>query len=386
MKILFVIDQLDCGGAEQQLITLCKGLKRFGHEPHVITIYERNNLRGELDAIQVPVQVAAKYGWLDLTVVWRLKRLIDKATPDLVHAYLSGACTLTPMTKWIGATAPILQSERNIEVWRRGVRLCLDKFVRRRVVGITCNAHIIKERLVEVEGVPSEKIVVIHNGLGIDRCSRPSKAAIDLARRHIGAPEGATIVICVANLNWRKSHDILIRAFFEARKRLGNLFLLLIGSGELEIQVRKLIDELRISGSSRLITDCTNPLPFLCASNIAILTSIVEGCSNALLEAMAMGLPIIASDAGGNSELVAHGQGGYLCPIGDVDCFANTLIRLAAEPKQWISMGQYNVRQVTEKFSMDIMIARTIELYESILGSNMSHFPPLLHQAVRVRS
>src|SRR5262245_23156667 len=86
MRILFVINQLSCGGAEQQLIALCEGLKNRGHQPEVISIYNRLELRSRLDTIQVPIIVAHKRSRLDLTVVWQLRRLIKKINPDLVHA------------------------------------------------------------------------------------------------------------------------------------------------------------------------------------------------------------------------------------------------------------------------------------------------------------
>ena len=114
MRVAYVIDQLDCGGAEQQLVTLCRGLKRRGHDVHVITIHERMELRNDLDAVDIPVAVAHKYGAYDLSTVWRLRGLIGKIDPHVVHAYLPTASLLTPLSRWIGVTAPVLQSERGM--------------------------------------------------------------------------------------------------------------------------------------------------------------------------------------------------------------------------------------------------------------------------------
>ena len=364
MKIVFVIDQLDCGGAEQQLVTLCQGLATRAHDVHVITIHEGLELRGKLDAARIPISIAHKYHKFDLTTAWRLRRLITGINPDLVHAYLPGASFLTPLA---GVKVPVLLSERGINDWRSRVRVRADNLARRNVVHITCNAEAVKKHLIEVEQVAAEKISVIYNGLQVDRRKRPDNGAIDAARRQVGAPQDAVIVSCVANFSAVKQHSTLLRAMVEAKRQVGNLFLVLIGRGKLEPEIRRQIDDLGLRESCRLITDCANPLPFLCASRVAILTSLLEGCSNALLEAMAMGLPVVASNTGGTPELVTHGRGGYLCPVGEVGSFAKALVRLASEPHTANRMGQYNCQRVDERFTDEVLVTRSLSLYESIL-------------------
>ena len=369
MKIAYVIDQLDRGGAEQQLVTLATGLHARGHDVHVITIYNRAQLRDELTSTGVPLSVAGKRGKFDLTTVWRLRRLIESIGPNLVHAYLPAASLLTPLTRWLGVKVPVLQSERNINDWRTGVRLGADMWARRYVDHITCNAEVIKTHLVRVERVPPEKITVIYNGLRGERRTRPADSNITTAADRISAPPGARIVVCVANFNERKDHGVLLEAFAKARAAHPNLFLLLIGTGSLEQDVRARIEQLKLSAACRILTDVTNPLPFLCASQIAVLTSRIEGCSNALLEAMAMSLPIVASDAGGNPEVVEDGPGGIVCRVGDTEAFATALGRLVSDPQLSRSMGAFNARRIAAHFTDDRMIELTLALYDRLLTS-----------------
>jgi glycosyltransferase involved in cell wall biosynthesis len=176
------------------------------------------------------------------------------------------------------------------------------------------------------------------------------------------------VVICLANFVAEKQHPTLLRAFAQAKKQVNHLFLLLVGKGELERDVRKLLEQLKLGDSSRIVNDCSNPLPLLCASDAAILTSVIEGCSNALLEAMAMGLPIVASNAGGNSELVRHGRGGIICPVDDVRAFTDAVVCLARDPLLSHRMGLYNIDRVRQEFTDDIMVERTVALYERILS------------------
>ena len=299
MNIVLVADQLDIGGAEQQVVTLAKGLHKRRHDVSVVSIFDRLELRPELDAVGVPVAVAGRRSKYDFSTVLRLRRLLTEIKPDLVHAYLPAASVFVPMTRWLGIKVPIVLSERDVNSWRVGVRLRVEQFIRRSAAHVTCNAEAIKRHLVDVERVRPEKITVIYNGLRDERLHRPPADAIMAARERIGAPADATIVVCVANLSEKKRHDVLLSAFREARAAHPRLFLVMIGRGRLEEPIRQLIREHDLENSSRIITDCSNPLAYLCAAHIKALTSDVEGCSNALLEAMAMGLPQSSLPRGG---------------------------------------------------------------------------------------
>lgn len=373
MKIAFVIDQLDCGGAEQQLVTLSIGLHRRGHAVHVVSIYDRAELRGDLQSAGVPITVAHKHGRFDLTTVWRLREIIGKFDPDLIHAYLPAASLLTPMTRWLGVRAPILLSERNLNEWRSALRVACDNIVRRHAAHITCNAAAIKQYLIDVERVAPDTISVIYNGLRPERRTRPDEATVAAARRQIDAPPDAIVVTCVANLHEAKQHATLVNAFSMARARAHHLFLVVVGRGPLESAIRTQIAALGLDNSCRIVTDCTNPCAILSASHMAVLTSRVEGCSNAVLEAMAMGLPIVGSDGGGNRELIAHELGGYLCPVGDVHGFADAMARLALQPELAVAMGRYNTRIIHERFSDDVMVAENLALYQRVLSPAVVH-------------
>jgi glycosyltransferase involved in cell wall biosynthesis len=373
MKVVLVADQLACGGAEQQVVTLARGLHRRRHQVHVVSIFDQTELRPELDAAGVPITVAGRHGKYDFTTVLRLRRLLAQINPDLVHAYLPAASFFVPMTRWLGIKAPILQSERGVNSWRGGVRLQCDRFVRRSAVHLTCNAEAIKRYLVEAEGVDAEKITVIYNGLRGERLLRPGADAIADARDRMGAPLDATIVVCVANLTVQKRHDVLLSAFRDAHVRNPRLFLVLIGRGPLDEPIRQTIRDYGLDNASRMFRDCSNPAAYLCASHIKTLTSDLEGCSNAILEAMAMALPAVVTDAGGNRELIIDARGGHVCPVGDHSAIAESMLRLAAEPDAARRMGEYNLQRVRESFTDDVMVTRNLTLYERLAATSAPH-------------
>jgi glycosyltransferase involved in cell wall biosynthesis len=373
MNILFVINQLTCGGAEQQMVTLCEGLRKRDHQITVLSIYDRLELRDRLDRVHVPVTVVKKYSKVDVSVVWRLRQMITRTNPDIVHTYLPASGLFTGMTRWLGVNTPVLQSERSVNNWRSPSRVRLDNLVRRRIANIVCNAEAIRSHLIAAERVDANKITLIYNGLAPERYTRPDEATIASAREQIKAPAGSFIVIAVANFVSEKQHHVMLEAFAQAKKQVDTLFLVLVGKGELERDVRRQIARLELTHSSQLICDCTNPIPFLCASQVGFLTSNIEGCSNALIEAMAMGLPIVVTDAGGNSELVKHREGGIVCRVGDVEALASGLVRLAQDPSLAEAMARYNVTRVQQEFTDDVMVERTLALYRQVLSGRAQH-------------
>jgi glycosyltransferase involved in cell wall biosynthesis len=160
-----------------------------------------------------------------------------------------------------------------------------------------------------------------------------------------------------------------LEAFARARKEVPELFLVLVGQGPLEQEVRRGIRQRGLNTASRIITDCLDPLPLLCASDVATLTSSLEGCSNALMEAMAMGLPIVASEAGGNGELVVDGEGGFVCRVGEVSAFAKALVELAKDPLLRRRMGLYNLHR-SKRFTDDVMVEETLRVYGRVLNGS----------------
>jgi glycosyltransferase involved in cell wall biosynthesis len=366
MRVLFVINQLESGGAEQQLVALCEGLIGRGHETTVVSIYDRLDLRHRLDAVGVPISVVGKSWKGDVSVVWRLRRLIRAAGPDIIHAYLPAACLLTGLTKWLGVRAPVIQSERNINDWRSWSRIRLENLVRRRVAAVVCNAEAVRQYLVHGEGVPVVKTTVIYNGLVLARRTRPGPAAVEAAGRDIGAPPGARIAVCVANFLPDKRHDVLLEAVRRARLAEPSLFLVLVGQGAGEAEVRHAIARLGLTEACVVFTDRLDPLPLLSAAHMAVLASAREGLPNALMEAMAMGLPIVASNAGGNRELVVHERGGFVCRPGDVSAFAAALVRLARDPGLAEAMGRFNRARIAS-FTDDRMVEETLRLYDRVL-------------------
>jgi glycosyltransferase involved in cell wall biosynthesis len=210
-------------------------------------------------------------------------------------------------------------------------------------------------------GVPPERIVHIPNGVDTDK----AEPKTDYALGH------QITVTFMGRLHAQKGLDVLLLAFQQVREELPQFSwrLRLIGAGERRAQLEAMARQLAIDGAVEFLGQVDDPWPFLSQSDIFVLPSRSEGMSNALLEAMACALPCIATDIGGNNEVIAHlGNGLLVQPDGHED-LASALALLATDRKLRERLGQEALRTVGEGYSLDSVANRYIALYTSLLQS-----------------
>ena len=210
-------------------------------------------------------------------------------------------------------------------------------------------------------GVPPERIVHIPNGVDADQ----AEPKTDYALRH------QLTVTFMGRLHAQKGLDVLLLAFQQVRQELPQFSwrLRLIGAGERRAQLEAMAHRLAIGGAVEFLGQVDDPWPFLSQSDIFVLPSRSEGMSNALLEAMACGLPCIATDIGGNNEVIAHLGNGLLVQPDGCEDLASALALLATDRKLRETLGQEALRTVEEKYSLDSVANRYIALYTNLLQS-----------------
>jgi glycosyltransferase involved in cell wall biosynthesis len=367
MRVLFVVNEHDAGEAGGQLATLCEGLAHRGVELVVASVQDRVGARQRLDDAGARIVPLHGRGGFDLAVLHRLRRLVAEERPDLVHAFLPDACLYAGLTRWLGAAPPVVQSVRSLDASRAPLRLALDNLVSLRVAAITCSAETIRRQVVVAERAPAARVVVIPDGLSSAQRTRPADDAIEAARRSIAPPPGAFVLTRLANADAGGGHAVLLGAFAKALARRSDLVLVLAGCGAGEAEVRRAAAASGVAHAVRFPASAGEPSALLCASDAAILVSDAPGSATALLEAMAMRLPVVAPDAGALPELVERERGGLLCRADDEEAFAAAILRLAGDPALRRAMGRHNVARVRAEFTHDSMVERTLALYERVL-------------------
>jgi glycosyltransferase involved in cell wall biosynthesis len=224
--------------------------------------------------------------------------------------------------------------------------------------------------------LPASRITTIYNGVDIARFTVPSAQQRGDARARLGFAADDFVVGIVARFRPEKNHDVFFAGLLQAAPSIPSLKVLAVGAGPLLAQFRERIAQTELGARTVFAGDVSETLPCLWAMDVGCLTSSSEGFSNAVVEQMAVGLPMIVTDVGGNVEAVVDGENGRVIPPQDAAAFSRALIELHDNRARADAMGRTSRRRVEERFSLERMCAEHVRLYLSMcdplrLGSRL---------------
>lgn len=349
MRVGLIIGQLSVGGAEGQLRELVRRLDRGRFEPRVYCLAgTAGDLRAEIEAEGVPVRVVGSVG---LPRARRLAAALREDRVDLVHSWLFVANTYAAAARLLGARAPLVTSARNCKSQGPGHDLGnIAAFRMSRA--IVANSEAVREYIVSRYRAPAPRVRVVRNGVDAERF-RPA------ARR-----DGGTLtVVGVARMVEQKNPWLFARAAAAIAGGLPNVRFVLAGQGPLRAAIEAwvrgegLADRIALPGERRDVER------LLCDADVFWLTSSWEGSPNVVLEAMASGLPVVATDVGGTRELLRDGSEGFLARPGCLEDFIQLGGRLLRDTELRFRMAAAARGRALE-FSMDRMVAEMHDVYQ----------------------
>jgi glycosyltransferase involved in cell wall biosynthesis len=234
---------------------------------------------------------------------------------------------------------------------------------------VVANSQAVEQQLIQ-EGLRRTKVVIIHNGLDLDRVASGSERSRDdlLTALNLPNKDSRRFVTIVANLRHAvKDHATFLRAARGVKESVPEASFVIAGEGELLEPMRTLAAELGLKDDAFFIGRCERIDELLSISEVCGLSSVAEGFSNAILEYMAAGRPVVATDVGGAREVVAEGTTGFLVAPRDHAGMADRIVRLLDDPPGARAMGERG-RSVVEQFSRKAQLQRTELLYERLLA------------------
>ncbi len=362
IRVCFLIDNLEVAGTESQLLALIHGLDRTKVQPFLCLLDGRSDLSRSLEPANCPVLrlgVRSLCRPSTLAKAWRFARFLRRNKIDVVHCFFPDSTRFAVPVARLAGVRRIVASRRNLGHWMTPWDRRLARFYRRWIDVTVANCEACRRAVIEQEGVAPESVVVIRNGIDLDRFARiPAYTpSVNGRPRRVGM---------VANLRPVKAPDVFVRAAAIVSQSHSNVVFQIAGSGDTE-SVRRLARECGIENRLELLGQVQDIPSFLAGLEIAVLTSHSEGLSNSLLEYMAAGRPIVATAVGGNMELIEHGIHGLLVPPGDSEAVASVVNCLLTEPVLGGMLGAAARCRVAEHFGKEMLFSSYEGLYLDIV-------------------
>lgn len=367
--ILHVMDSLSNGGLENGVLNLIKHMdaEQFEHSICTVRALGVNAERLPADRVQLHHLGKRKGSRFQLL---ELRRVIREIRPDVVHSRNWGAIEAVVAARLTRSCA-VVHSEHGLEssaavheLWRRVAFRRLAFELADRVLCVSRQLRDLYSRLTRFQ---AHRMTVIHNGVDSRRfCPDPEARA--RLRRELGILESNFCIGCVGNLSAVKDHGTLLRALERSGQAVRGWHMLIAGEGPERPKLAAMAREVARCGVQISFLGASDRIPeLLNAFDVYVLPSVNEGLSNSLLEAMATGLPVIASDVGGNPEVVHDGISGLLFAAGGVDELSDHLLKLYARTRLREELGDAARRRMREEFSIESMVQNYKHLYRSLL-------------------
>lgn len=351
MRVILLNSARDWGGAENWSVELCTGLTERGHSVTVVCHADselRARLADERKLEVKPVNIRAE---LNLFRVGQLAAVFREVRPDVLLGYRRKDVKLSVMANWLAGGIPLLHAHKAPSPLRDSL---IYRFLWiRGVSALAVPSQTMRLGLVEAAPwLAAKPIVVIPNGVDTNRY-RPRPERREEVRRELGVPDGVFLITYHGRLDPRKNVDLLIRGVAQANARVP-VHAIIFGEGPEIDALRSLARTLRAPTTFAGFRRDMSRL--LSAPDAAVHFSTAEGLPNSVLEAMASGLPVIATDATSHAELITDGEHGYLVGPGRPDEVAVAILALARSREDRQRMGEAAMKRAREEFSRDSMI------------------------------
>jgi glycosyltransferase involved in cell wall biosynthesis len=364
LRVLLTLPAFVTGGAERVVLDLLRHLDRNLFEVAVVSLFPASGsiFEREVHVLGVEVFYLSKQPGLDIEVLPQLNKIFASFKPDIVHNHLYILHYILPLCVLNNTPVRIhtFHNTANIkapELWRRwSYYTAIHQFG---FMPVSVSAHVAGG--VQQLYHPSSSFI-IRNGTDTAKFSGNSNNRA-VWRKNNSISEDAWVLACVARLHHQKNHNLLLDTFAGIAKQIPQALLLLAGSGPLEEELSRKTLALGLQEKVRFLGDRDDLDALLQACDVAVSTSNWEGLSISLIEAMAAGKPIVATNVGGVPELVKHSTTGFLVPSGDQHQFTKALLVLQANPELAHWMGEQGRQRARAAFDVREMARQYGQLY-----------------------
>lgn len=391
IKVLHIITRLDKGGSAENTFLTVRDLDKARYDLLLVkgTVLPEKSVDPEARAVEsniaavrercvrivtVPQLVRNLRPLADLIAFLRLLGIIRRERPHIVHTHTSKAGILGRWAAFCCRVPIICHTPHGHVFWgyfgplQTRLFILLEKWTARITSAIVALTPQEREDHLLFRIAPEEKFTVIHSGVDLhDFLANQDPPATARARLEI--PPETTVIGTVGRLTAIKGQEVLIRSVSELIRRGQRVLLVLLGEGELRRGLEQLTFQVGVAEHVRFLGWRPDVARIMAACDIFCLPSRNEGMGKVLVEAMAMGIPLIASDIGGIRDIVRPGENGILAPVGDIQAWTEAIARLSGDPELRGRMGNAG-RRLAPRYSSEEMIKSIDLLYGKLLNEN----------------
>ena len=365
-RVLHIIDSLHLGGAQEVVLNLATcGSSRFRHE--VATMHGHGIYWDRLRQAGVKVHSLSPHKLLPFylaSIPWRL--LADR--PDILHCHLIPSNIIAkPLGALLGV--PVVINHDHTNDTRRAdsrLLLALDRFSNRFASHIVAVSASCRDFLITRESIPASDVTLVPNAIDLRRFS-PAAPRRDQARVELGLPASARVVAGVGRLNPQKNFALFLDIAAQLASRFPGLHFLLAGDGPEEKMLREKAAALGIADRVTFSGYVADTRLVYLAADVLLMPSRYEGLPMTLLEAMAMGLPVVASQLDGIAEVIGDGREGFLVPSDDASLFVERTAALLQDAELSSRIAQNARAKIEASFSVERMTSAVEEIYDRFL-------------------
>ena len=371
MRVCLLCDTVGVdAGTERQVVETAKRLDKNKFEVHVCCLETSPQLKGLEGHCQTAVfPTASVNSWSGIFQAARFRRYLDHHHIQIVHAHMNKTAMFAVLSS-LACARIVITSRLNIGYWYTPTWRTVFRILNLRTNAVMANSQEAKRVAVEAEHLNPDKVEVVYQGVDMTVFNLGLGDAS--ASERLGVPRSGRVVGIVANLRPVKDIPLFLRAARVVAQEFDDVVFLVAGSGEKFPELSQLVSELGLQDRVFFTRGEGKIMDYLSRMCIGCLTSFSEGFSNAVMEYMAAGLPVVATDVGGNRDAIIDGETGYLVRERTPEALAQALIHLLRNEDLRLQMGLAGFQRCTEHFEVSKTIRQLEQFYYSTLRSQLT--------------
>jgi glycosyltransferase involved in cell wall biosynthesis len=375
ISVCMLISSLEFGGAERQVVEMMRSFDREIVRPIVCSLSSEVPLARFLPGNREQLSIVEKRGRFDFTTVFRVARLLRRERIDVVHAFLLDAEIVARLAAPLAGVRVVVASERNTDYVRPRLHTIALKATQPLFDVMVANSTAGKRFNIRTLGLPESRIEVVHNGVDVERF-RPDREVGLAFRDRLGIGSDTPLIGMVGSYKRQKGQDNFLRMAARVRQEIPNAHFLLVGeplrddfesTSRYQAEVQALAASLRLSDCCRFVGNQQDMKAVYNACDATALLSRHEGTPNVVLESMACGVPVIATDIADNALIIPSGKIGFVVPPENFEAAAICAKQILRNPALLRQMGEAARKHAVDQFSLRVAASKLETIYTRCL-------------------